>query len=378
MIHAISEGTVRHGELSDAADSLLLEGLLNQLKNGSDRVLNTKDAGSVFRFLTAYLAITPGKWILHGDERMQERPVAPLVEALTDLGADIDYIGKEGYPPLEVRGRHLQGGSVKIDPAVSSQFVSALMMIGPMLKDGLVIGLSGNPVSVPYIFLTEHMMKIAGAELDIALPIIHIKGKQYSERLLPSEPDWSAAAPWYQLMAFAEEGELLLKDLAKDSMQGDSKLAKYFKTYGVHTEFSGNGALLKKVPVKEKFLELNLTATPDIAPGMIVTAAALGFDGYFTGLSTLKIKESDRLDALVKELGKANIKCSLYQDELSFEPQQMKISKPFETYNDHRLAMAFAPLVMLGNKVMIDNPGVVVKSYPGFWNEFHKVLGVGG
>ncbi len=376
MISAISGGIVDPGELSDADDTVLLQKLLQQIDNKKNPILNARNAGTVFRFLTAYLAITPGEWILEGDERMRQRPIGPIVNALQELGAEIKYLGKNGFPPLQISGKTLKGGSVSIDPGMSSQYISALMMIGPMLEDGLILGLKNTSPSIPYILLTSNLMKMAGAEANLAFPIIHVPGNGYKESELFGEADWSSAAYWYQVMALSEGGDLFLNGLRENSKQGDRKLTKYFKMLGVETQYEDGGVRIHKTRTDKLYINIDLSSNPDLAPSLIVTSAALGYDGYFLGLSALRIKESDRLEALATELGKAGINCTVYDDELSFEPQKMNITSPFNTYNDHRLAMAFAPLAALGDPVTINNAEVVSKSYPVFWSELQKVLGV--
>ncbi len=375
MMSAISDGLVKYGKLSDADDTVLLQKLLQQISEGNDRHLFAGNAGTVYRFLTAYLSITTGDWLLEGDERMHQRPVGPLVEALKNLGARISYLGQEGFPPLVIKGKKLAGGSVNIDPEYSSQYISALMMIGPMLSEGLILGLTKAPQSIPYIFLTSNLMKKAGAEVDLAIPIIHIPGSGYQKSELFGEADWSSAAFWYQLVALSEGGSLLLKGLEETSLQGDRITAKYFHSLGVETEYTDEGAVIRKKAIPKPYVSFNFSDNPDLAPALIVTSAALGLDGYFKGLSALRIKESNRLEALATELNKAGIKCTVYEDEFSFEPQKMNITAAFDTYHDHRLAMAFAPLAILGKPVIINDPDVVSKSYPNFWNEFQKVLG---
>lgn len=376
MMFAISGGLVKSAKLSDADDTVLLQKLLQQISEGKDRKLFAGNAGTVFRFLTAYLSITTGEWLLEGDERMHQRPVGPLVDALKTLGAKISYLGQEGFPPLIIMGKELAGGSVYFDPEYSSQYISALMMIGPMLREGLILGLKKAPQSIPYIFLTANLMKKAGAEVDLALPIIHVPGSGYQKSELKEEADWSSAAFWYQLLALSKGGSLLLKGLKENSFQGDRITAKYFDSLGVETEYTSDGAVIRKKGIHKPYISFNFSDNPDLAPALIVTSAALGLDGYFKGLSALRIKESNRLEALATELDKAGIKCTVYEDEFSFEPQKMNITAAFDTYHDHRIAMAFAPLAILGNPVTINDPEVVSKSYPNFWNEFQKVLGV--
>ncbi len=375
IISAVSGGKVKPGELSEADDSVLLQNLLKQIKEAKDPNLNTRNAGTVYRFLTAYLAVTSGQLILDGDERMRQRPVQALVDALHDLGAEITYLGEDGFPPLQITGKTLNGGNVFMHAGYSSQYISALMMVAPLFKEGLSIGILKQAVSVPYIEMTASMMKSAGAEVEMELPYIRISGN-YKAATLPYEYDWSAAAFWYELLALSKGGELLLKGLKENSLQGDSILERYFVSLGVETEFNDEGALIRKGFFIDQYANFHLADYPDIVPVCAVTAAGKGYNGMFIGVAGLKYKETDRLQALAQELGKAGITCTVSNDEIIFEAQRMEIREPFETYNDHRMAMAFAPLAILGQPVTVNNPEVVSKSYPGFWEELSKIFNV--
>ncbi len=376
MMHAISGGKVSTGPISQADDTRLLQKLLEQIAEGKDHELHAGNAGTVYRFLLPYLCNTPGEWTLDGDERMRERPIGPLVDALFQMNAEIDYLGKEGYPPLRIRGRKLQGGEVFIDTSLSSQFTSALMMIGPVLENPLKLGLYGSGVSIPYNYMTARLMRAAGIEVSIDLPYIEIPVGTFRAAELPHEADWSAAMPWYSVVALSRGGQLTIRGLDEESMQGDRVLADYGRLLHVDTEFRSNGVILKKDPYfnLERVANFDLSACPDLAPGLIVTAAAKGFAGEFIGLSTLKNKESDRLEALATELGKNGIKCRFTDDTFFLESSQMNIREPFNTYGDHRLAMAFAPLAMLGKPISIHTPEVVSKSYPGFWKDLEGLI----
>ena len=376
IISAISGGLVHHGPLSDADDTVLLRKLLQQISEGKDHHINCGNAGTVFRFLTAYLAMTGGSWILDGDERMRHRPIGPLVDALLKLGAEIIYAGHKGYPPLKINGKPLTGKKVFVNSDTSSQFISALMMIAPVLPEGLIIELMEVPASISYIYLTAEMMTMTGVDVEQRFPSIHIPAGAYKKCTLPAEADWSSAAFWYELMALSKGGQLLLRGLKEGSFQGDSVLERYFRSFGVETSYQPEGALITKTRPLNTVINFDLISCPDLAPAMIVTAAALGFEGNFIELNSLRIKESDRLEAIKNELGKAGIKCTITEDSLSFLPQKMEVTQPVDTYNDHRIAMAFAPLAILGKPITVNDPEVVSKSYPGFWNELQKVLGV--
>jgi 3-phosphoshikimate 1-carboxyvinyltransferase len=376
MIHALSGGRVKYKHLSDAADTVLMQKLLAQISEKKDFILDAKNSGTAFRFLTAYLAIIQGQWILKGDKRMFNRPIGPLVEALKMLGAEVTYVEKSGFPPLHITGKHLQGGSIKIKAELSSQFISALMMIAPVLPSGLEIHLEGKAVSTPYLNMTAEMMRSAGINVDMQLPVIKISCRDYSKCTLPEEADWSAAAFWYEIVALSEKGSIFLPGLKKQSLQGDSKAAHIFQALGVNTKYFDNGVLITKTGTEVKDVEVDLSQHPDLALPVIVTAAALGLKSIFTGLASLRIKESDRLGMLATELENTGITCKITNNSLSFSCQKMQFSKAVSTYSDHRIAMAFAPLALLGNPVLIEDPEVVQKSYPGFWKELEKVLGV--
>ncbi len=371
----LSHGQVNSGELSTADDTVLFSKLLQQVGEGSSKELHAANAGTVLRFLTAMLAVTPGEWILDGDDRMRQRPIGPLVDALRQLGASIDYLGSTGYPPIRIRGEKLKGGRVTIAGDVSSQFISSLLMIGPVMEKGIDIFVEGEIVSRPYLWLTMDMMKHAGIRIQ-ETPTFRVRGNPYKPTTLPSATDWSSASPWYALMALADGGSLLLQGLEEKSRQADSTLPDFFMMFGVDSRRVDEGVMLTKRKITKRSVNFDLSLTPDIAPSIIVTAAALGYEGHFTGLKTLRIKESDRVDALSAELGKNGFICQPTADTLSFPAQELVISQAVDTYQDHRIAMAFAPLALLGKPVVITDPKVVIKSYPGFWEEMAKLVSI--
>ena len=373
IISWLSGGKVRTGSLSAAEDTFLLQRLLRQMEEAGNKKLHAGNAGTVYRFLTALLAVTPGEWVLDGDERMYQRPIAPLVEALRELGAQIHYLGREGFPPLRISGQELEGGRIRIRADVSSQFISALLMIGPVMSRGIDIFLEGDLVSMPYMWLTIDMMKMAGARINTH-PFLRVRPYPYQECTLPSVTDWSAAAPWYTIMALAGSGSLLLRGLTDKSLQGDQTLPSFFIMFGVDTEWMEDGVRISKRKIVRREVNFDLNSTPDLAPSIIVTAAAMGYKGHFTGLKALRIKESDRIEAVANELNRNGFKCITTADTLSFLSQELLIKHPVETHNDHRIAMAFAPLAMSGNALTIIDPGVVKKSYPGFWEEMGKFM----
>ena len=352
-----------------------MQSLLRQIESTKSGVkpfpVNVENAGTVMRFLTALLAVTPGNWLLSGDERMNRRPVGILAEALKKLGADISFQGEEGFPPLLIHTSHIAGGELEIDAGTSSQFITALMLIAPVLPKGINLHLKGDVVSQPYISLTAELMKSFGAKVKIEGRDISVQPSGYKKTQLSVEADWSAASYWYEMAAFATQAEIRLKLLEKDSLQGDSVLAEIYQKFGVFTEYHPGFILLRKgnQPIVHSF-EYDFTHCPDLAQTLAVTCAGLGVPAVLKGLSTLKIKETDRLQAVVNELNKTGVNCKADESSLIIESAHASGREiHLDTYNDHRMAMAFAPLAALGWKLIIRDPDVVVKSYPGFWDD---------
>jgi 3-phosphoshikimate 1-carboxyvinyltransferase len=342
--------------------------------------MDSANAGTVMRFLTAYLTLIPGKWILTGSDRMKQRPIGVLVEAMRSLGADIEYLGKLGYPPLMIKGKHLKGGEIKVDAGISSQFISALLLIAPILPGGLSIGLQGQAVSFPYINMTLRLLNYFGVETSkgknkIIIPETNITGKDFNV-----EADWSAASFWYEAAALAEEVDFILEGLRKDSLQGDAILVDVFKNFGVMSEFIKNGVRLTKVKKRLDGFYFDFTDYPDIAPAVITTCAALGLRGRFEGLKSLRLKETNRLRALENEFKKLGL--NLTPDSPSDLVPMIEFANPrfrsnsdlrIETYGDHRMAMTFAPLSVQLGSIRIENPDVVSKSYPQFWENLSSL-----
>lgn len=364
--------------LSSARDTVTLRDLL---EHGGD-IFNAGDAGTTFRFLTAYLALGDQQTILTGSARMRERPVGALVDALRALGADIEYLEKEGYPPLGIHpspGLGRTTKSIRVPAGVSSQFLSALLMIGPRLPEGLELIPEGKLVSRPYLDMTLRMMRYFGARADWQDDRLIVAPGQYEARPLSVESDWSAASYWYALAALSAEADILLKGLQPDSWQGDSVLAEMMTAFDVQTTFEAGGARLRRggKAIKTHF-EWDFTECPDLAQTLAVVCAALGVRGLFSGLETLSIKETDRVSALKNELSKVGTSFSRLPDRFSAKRPDSTFyllegaahwdNPPvFATYGDHRMAMAFAPLA-LRSAVDIENPAVVGKSYPDFWS----------
>lgn len=368
---------------AEASDIVTMQNLIHEIRENcgnthTSTVLDAGDAGTIMRFLTAVLAITPGRWILTGTERLKHRPIKPLTDALTSLGAHIRFNETTGFPPLEITGKpDLAGGIVYPDSTVSSQFISALMMIGPVLKGGLVIDLQGEAISASYIRMTLALMQRAGAKVSISGNRLIIKEGKYdvTDFSLITERDWSSAAFWYQVVALSKKATVLLKGLHQDSIQGDSILPTVFENLGVHSVFGPEGLLLQKTessPVSR--FNFDFTECPDLAQAVIATCAALGISGRFTGLKTLRIKETDRISALRNELTKLGYGIKTIDDEIHLNGElplqfEKEFPNPVNCHNDHRMAMSLAPLVLVHENICFDDPGVVIKSYPRFWDD---------
>jgi len=378
----IIEALLRKSDLvnnvSEAADSQTLVNILKRFSNGEDN-FDVGPAGTTLRFLTAFFAIQKGAQLLTGSARMNNRPVGVLVDALRRLGASIDYLGKENYPPIRINEGNIKGGEIEIDGGVSSQYISALMLIAPTFRNGLNIKLLNDLVSKPYIEMTAKLMQGFGAKVKFEDSRILVEKGGYCSSQFAVESDWSAASYWYEILSFAKFGQLSLEGLKRNSFQGDSVVADLYKSFGVETEFVSSGVFLRKVDIElPQYFEYDFTLCPDLAQTMAVTCAGLGVEAKLTGLKTLKIKETDRILALQNELEKLGVEIErgndwikLYAAELStfdFTP-----STQIETYKDHRMAMAFAPMAIKYGSLEIEDPGVVVKSYPSFWKDLHEV-----
>ena len=374
--------------VSDCDDSRVVVRALEQCasRRGSDEAPHVVDimaAGTAMRFLTVYFAVTPGTRILTGTERMRHRPIAVLVDALRRLGADIEYEGEEGFPPLRIRGRRLEGGALSIPGEVSSQYVSALMMAAPVMAEGLTLHLEGNIVSRPYIDMTMSMMRTFGAAVRWdGESTVRIEPQGYVPVPYVVENDWSAASYWYELVALAGE-ELRLPGLRSNSLQGDSRVSDFFEELGVSTEYTAEGVTIRRRETTEhadRPLVLDLVEQPDLAQTLVCTCAFMGRAFRFTGLQSLKIKETDRIHALRTELGKMGFDIGEEDGSVLFWDGQSRTSRTggqaavpiaIDTYDDHRMAMAFAPACVTYGQITINNPEVVTKSYPGYWKQWN-------
>ncbi len=385
MIRALSGQDFIINNLSGADDTRLLQKLITAVLQDRGRKhvveLDTANAGTVMRFLTAWLSMKPGKWVLSGSERMKQRPIGILAEALKHLGASIDYLAKPGYPPLLITGSDLDGTEVAIDAGVSSQFTTALLLIAPYLSRGLILHLKGIKVSSPYVEMTIRLMEIFGARIKAGKTRMHVSPGMYQPSDFTVESDWSAAAFWYEAAVFADEVDLELLGLKFESLQGDAVLPVIYQNFGIRTEFTEKGVKLTKVHKKIDGFYFDFTDYPDIAQAVMITCAGLGIRGRFEGLKSLEIKETDRLRALKNEIEKLRIRVVTSGKGDEMPAMELSASKPvftpgqaFETYGDHRMAMSLAPLAFKAGSLKILNPDVVAKSYPQFW-EHLKIAG---
>lgn len=360
--------------MANAKDTETLQRLL---ASKSD-VLDAGPAGTTFRFMTAFLSLQEGTQTLTGSERMKQRPIGVLVEALRTLGANIEYLENDGYPPLKIHAPNpLTVNQLSIPASVSSQYISALLMIAPTLENGLELTLTGKIVSRPYIQMTLNLMAYFGVNHEWKGNMISVKPQQYQPREFTVEADWSAASYYYAIAAFANDDlDLQLDGLFENSVQGDAVIAKIGEHFGIQSQFNETGVRLTKVKNHtQSDFNYNFLECPDIAQTLAVICGGLGVKGEFSGLETLKIKETDRVAALNAELAKAKVNF----EELSFDTCKIEGKATFDaipqfpTYEDHRMAMAFAPLAML-HEVLIEAPKVVEKSYPDFWKDLESLM----
>ena len=372
IINALGKGIYPPENLSDCDDTQVM---IKALTNGN-ATIDIMAAGTAMRFLTAYLSVTEGERVITGTARMQQRPIQILVNALRELGADIEYAGNEGFPPLRIKGSALQGNEITLKGNVSSQYISALLMIGPVLKNGLVLHLSGEIISRPYINLTLQLMQDFGAKAAWTSPdSIAVAPQAYQSVPFTVESDWSAASYWYQLAALSSQAEIELVGLFHNSYQGDSRGAEVFSHLGITTEFTSKGVKLKKTGKVPARLEEDFVDIPDLAQTFVVTCALLNIPFRFTGLQSLKIKETDRIAALRTELKKLGYLIEEENDSVLMwngERCEPEVAPVIDTYEDHRMAMAFAPAVLSFPNLQIAEPQVVSKSYPGYWDNLKE------
>lgn len=380
VIHSLSGGNATLHNLSDCDDTQVM---INALRDMPE-VIDIKAAGTAMRFMSAYLSVTEGEHVITGTERMKHRPIGVLVDALRRLGADIEYVGEQGYPPLRIRGKQLEGGTLEVPGNISSQYISALLMIGPALRNGLELRLTGDIISRPYIDLTLHVMHEFGCKIEwSSVDTISVKPQRYDDREYVVENDWSASSYWYEMLALSEDKEngIILPGLRDASRQGDSVVRYLYSLLGVKTAFkNGDHGQDTKVALTRHFsaltrMDYDFINQPDLAQTFVVTCCALGIPFHFTGLASLKIKETDRIEALKTEMRKLGYvlrdvnDCELEWDGARCEAED---NPSIDTYEDHRMAMSFAPLAITLGCIRINNPEVVSKSYPNYWDDLRK------
>lgn len=369
ILNALSYSPYDIQNLSDCDDTEVMVKALNS----NERDFDIKAAGTAMRFLTAFLSKVVGEWTITGTERMKNRPIKILVDALNALGAKVEYMEKEGYPPLRIFGSALQGGEISLAGGVSSQYISALLMIAPLMENGLTLHLEGNIISMPYINLTLQLMAQYGVKAEWNGSTIKVRPQEYNPIPFTVESDWSAASYWYAMMALSRNAEIELLGLFKNSLQGDSAGAKLFAQLGVGTTFTERGVLLRRNGNSVKKLNYNFVNEPDLAQTFVVACVLMNTPFRFTGLQSLKIKETDRIEALKTELRKLGYLLTDSNDSIlewngeRCEPEEHPV---IATYEDHRMAMAFAPAALVRPEgIEIADPEVVSKSYPHFWED---------
>lgn len=374
ILNALSYSPFEVENLSDCDDTQRMIDALTS--NGRD--FNVGAAGTTMRFLTAFLSKVIGEWTITGTERMKNRPIKVLVDALNHIGARIEYMEKEGYPPLRIFGSALQGGEVTLAGNVSSQYISALLMIAPLTENGLTLHLEGEVVSQPYIRLTLGLMEQFGVRAVWTGQTIRVAPQEYRPVRFTVESDWSAASYWYEILALAPQGgEIELPELFKNSMQGDAAGAKLFARLGVGTSFTSRGVVLRKNGERCEKLVYNFVNEPDLAQTFVVTCVLLNIPFRFTGLQSLKIKETDRIEALKAELRKLGYVLTDTHDsilEWNGERCEPEAHPVIATYEDHRMALAFAPAAWVRPEgIEIACPEVVSKSYPRYWEDLRQM-----
>ena len=381
IIHALSGGTILPENLSNCDDT---EVIVAALKDNPYEI-NIRAAGTAMRFMTAFLAVKDGEeHVLTGTERMKHRPIGILVDALRFLGADIEYVDEEGFPPLRICGKQLGGGLLEVPGNISSQYISALLMIGPALSNGLTLRLTGKIISRPYIDLTLWTMREFGVDAewnDYETIVVH--PQPYNDRSYYIENDWSAASYWYEMVALSKDPEttVCLEGLMDGSKQGDSSLRYIFSLLGVKSIFkTKKQGVPTTVTIQHSGhcvprLEYDFVNSPDLAQTFVVTCALLNVPFHFRGLSTLKIKETDRIEALKKEMLKLGYVIKDANDsELLWDGERCEpdLESGIDTYEDHRMALAFAPAAFHFDTLRINNPQVVTKSYPNYWDDLRS------
>ena len=375
LLNVLSGSGVVPENVSESDDTKVMR----QALDGNLEHVDVGAAGTSMRFLTAYLALTEGIHTITGSERMKQRPITLLVEALRSLGAEIEYIETEGYPPLRIKGGCLKSGVVELDGSVSSQYISALLMIAPQIDGGLTMRLVGKINSRPYIAMTLEQMSRFGAKYEWKDNQIVVSGGGYTYSPIRVESDWSAASYWYAIAALTPGREYVLEGLEQKSLQGDSAVVQIATGLGVETVFTSSGIIIKATGKTPENYIYDFSQQPDLAQTFVVLCCLLGVRFSFTGLESLKIKETDRITALITELRKVGYTLMTNDTdtiEWNGDYREKQSTAVISTYKDHRMAMAFAPIAFVMGDIKIDDPMVVTKSYPRYWEDFSSVADV--
>lgn len=374
VLSALSGGMGQLDNVSDCDDTFVMQRALksHDTPAGTVRHIDIMAAGTSMRFLTAYLCTQAGEWEITGTERMRHRPIGILVDALRALGADIDYAGEPNFPPLRIRGKALEGGDIELAGSVSSQYISALLMVGPTLKQGLTLRLTGGVVSRPYIDMTLTMMQQFGADAEwLDETCIRVAPGGYQSGVpYAIENDWSAASYWYELVALTPNSSAFLPGLFSESMQGDQVVRDIFSSLGVESRFEQGGVRICHTRQRTERLDIDMLRCPDLAQTVVVTCCMLGMPFCITGLQSLKIKETDRIYALRTELRKLGFLVGEKDDSILYwdgERDTPLDTPAIDTYDDHRMAMSFAPCAQVLGSIRINHPEVVSKSYPNYF-----------
>ena len=359
--------------LSNSKDTKILNELLDSFKTRKD--INCEDAGTALRFAVAFLTTKKGIWKVLGSKRMHERPIKPLIDCLIELGAEIKYLEKEGFPPIEIKSKKLKSKKLSLSGDISSQFISALLLVAPTIENGLILEITSKVLSKPYIDMTLDLMRQFGIEHSWENKLIKVEQQNYLAKNIKIENDWSAASFWYSFLALSKSGEIKIPNLYANSIQGDSVLSSIYLKLGIKTEFNKDSIVINKTKNIAKEIELDLSNHPDLALPIIVTCSGLGIKAHLMGLESLKIKESNRLECIKKELEKFNVICSISDSSIKIKENQniVQPKSTIECHNDHRIAMSIAPLCMKVNSIKFDDKNIVNKSYPKFWEDFDRV-----
>lgn len=367
IIQSLCADTFEINNLSTAHDTVTLQ----QLLHSNQSILNAGDGGTTFRFLLAHAALKGDSVFLTGSKRMLQRPIEPMVTALNNMGANIEYAEHKGFAPLNINSSVLHGGEIEMDAGISSQFITALLLIAPYLQNGLTIKLKGLEVSAPYTQMTIALMQEFGVEVNRVNEIFSIKPQQYKAQNFNVEPDWSAASYWYAVAALSESATILFPNLSANSLQGDQQISSIMEKLGVTTMVENGGITIhKNNRVLPDVFEYDFLNCPDLFQTICVVCAALNIPSRFTGLQTLPLKETNRLAALQTELLKTGAEVSHTTNSFDIIKGISQFTDVIiDTHNDHRMAMAFAPLALIFKSITIQNPTVVIKSYPDFWKQ---------